>query len=147
MRRSSGEAERGQGNETISRMDAQRGRGQVEPLAAIFAVVIVGLALSLYAGVLDARLPGDGQRDVAAGALERVERAVAPAGVTIPTRLSRAPAAGPSGYATNVTLAAGGNRWTVGPPAPRTTSPEATAVSVRLAPATVRPGTLEVRVW
>lgn len=150
-------------------MSRSSGRGQVEPLAALVAVVAVCLALSAYVGVLDARLPGSPERSVAATALERVDDAVAPAGVAVPGRVGRGPGAGPDGYATNVTLLADGRRWRAGPevptraagdpPAPQDRPDPADSdavapadvatepIGVRVAPAAVEPGRLVVRVW
>lgn len=127
-------------------MSRWSGRGQTEPLAALVAVVAVCLALGLYAGVLDAELPGRSDRAVDEAALERVERTLAPTGVVDPERVARAPAAGPDGYDTNVTLVANGRRWTAGPPIPPEADAAAAAVSVRLGPGAIDPGHLEVRV-
>lgn len=123
-----------------------RTRGQTEPIAALIAVVAVCLALSFYVGVLEASLPGRSDRAVDEAAVERVERTVAPAGVVRPTLVSTGPSAGPSGYETNVTVAVGDRRWTAGPPIPSSADAATSSVPVRLAPGTVRPGRLEVRV-
>lgn len=117
------------------------------PLAALVAVVMVSLALGLYAGVLDASLPGERDRSVAPTALSAVEDQVAPAGVVRPGLVGDSPAAGPAGYETNVTVSAGGSRWSAGPAAPATAHRASERVSVRVAPARVVPGRLEVAVW
>lgn len=122
-------------------------RGQTEPLAALVAVVAVGLGLSLYAGALDAELTGVPDRNLAESASERVESAVAPAGVARPSRVSDGQAAGPDGYRTNVTIAVEGESRDAGPPTPERADTETVRVAVRTGPATVRSGELHVRVW
>lgn len=128
-------------------MPRSSGRGQTEPLAALVAVVAVGLGLSLYAGVLDAELPGSPDRNLAETSMERVEGAVAPAGVAVPSRLDQAHAAGFDGYETNVTLSTSDRCWRRGPPAPGTADTATVRLGTRTGPATVQPGTLRVRVW
>jgi len=122
-------------------------RGQTEPLAALVAVAAVALALGLYAGVLDTSLPGPSDRHVEATALSAVEDHVAPAGVVRPSLVSGSPAAGPSGYETNVSVAAGEHRWTAGPRVPSNVNRTTERIGVRVAPARVLPGRLGVVVW
>lgn len=121
-------------------------RAQVEPLAALAAVFAVGVALSAYAGVLDAALPTP-DRDLADPTVERAERAVADAGVVAPAALPAGLRAGPSGYRVNLTLDAAGRSWHAGPTPPPTADRADLAVSVRIAPGRVRPGTLRAEVW
>ncbi|WP_226021741.1 DUF7285 family protein [Halomicrobium salinisoli] len=128
-------------------MSRSSGRGQTEPLAAIVAVAAVGIGLSLYAGVLDATLPGERDRSTAPAALERVDRDVAPGGVARPERIPGSHNVGPDGYRTNVTLTAGGRRWSTGPTVPPDADVAGERIGVRVAPATVRPGRLRVAVW
>lgn len=128
-------------------MSRSSGRGQTEPLAAIVAVAAVGIGLSLYAGVLDATLPGERDRSTASAALERVDRAVAPAGVARPKRVPGSHEAGPGGYRTNVTLTAAGRRWSSGPTVPPDADEAEERLGVRVAPATVEPGRLRAAVW
>ncbi|WP_434520833.1 DUF7285 family protein [Halorubrum sp. AS12] len=128
-------------------------RAAVEPIAALVAVMVVGLALGLYAGVLDDAAP-DRSRQTAETALDRTERAIAVGGVVDPSRIRNAEA---PGAATAVELEADGERWLVasgpdapGPPGVR--SPEAVAVSerrvtVRVAPGRNVRGTLRAVVW
>ncbi|WP_132057429.1 DUF7285 family protein [Halorussus amylolyticus] len=133
-------------------MSRWSGRAQVEPLAALVAVFAVGLAVSAYAGVLDAALPTP-DRDVAEPTGQRVERAVTDAGVVEPDRLADGLHAGPDGYRLNLTLAADGETWREGPPVPdRADAPDALdtaefVVSVRVGPGRVQPGRLRVAVW
>jgi len=122
-------------------------RGQIEPVAAIAAVLLVGAGLALYAGALDGRLGGRNDRAVADAALGTVERAVAPEGVVDPGRLCGIASAGPAGYRLNVTLEAPERRWQVGPAAPAGVANASERVSVRVSEGRVRPGRLVVRVW
>ncbi|WP_225333603.1 DUF7285 family protein [Halomicrobium urmianum] len=128
-------------------MSRSSGRGQTEPLAAIVAVATVGVGLSLYAGVLDATLPGERDRSTAPAALERVDHEIAPAGVARPERVPGSHEAGPAGYRTNVTLAVGGRRWSSGPTVPPDADETEERLGVRVSPATVEPGRLRVAVW
>jgi len=125
-------------------------RAQVEPLAALVAVFAIGVALSAYAGVLDAAVPTP-DRNLAEPTVERAERAVAEAGVLAPGNLPAGLHVGPDGYRLNLTLAAAGQSWHAGPaPPPRADSADHTAefaVSVRVGPGRIRPGTLRAEVW
>lgn len=122
-------------------------RAQTEPLAALVAVVAVGLGLSLYVGVLDAHLPGSSDRHLAESAIERVESAVAPSAVALPSRIGEGQAAGPHGYRTNVTLATDDREWRSGPPAPESADHATTRIGIRVIPSRIRAGTLRVSVW
>ena len=128
-------------------MSRSWGRAQTEPLAALVAVAAVGLGLSLYVGVLDAELPGSPDRQLADSAIERVESAMAPSAVALPSRTDEGRAAGPTGYRTNVTLTADGRRWSSGPSAPVSADAASVRIGVRLGPAQIRTGTLRVWVW
>ncbi|MFB6304535.1 MAG: hypothetical protein ABEH47_05165 [Haloferacaceae archaeon] len=130
----------------MSRSSARR--GQVEPTAALVAVLAVGAGLSLYAGAVeDAPLNDD--RDVAPVALDSVRDAASTAGVLDPGELAGAVRREtPRGYRLNATLAAGGRRWTAGPPRPASGTDRASVrTSVGLGPGRVRPGQLRVVVW
>lgn len=118
----------------------------MEPLAALVAVAAVALALSLYAGVLEASLPEDTDREGAVTA-DRALAAVAPDGVARPERLSAALSAAPAGYRLNLTLTTGERRWSAGPDHPPGAEARTRQAAVRLDPGQVRPGTLRVVVW
>jgi hypothetical protein len=122
-------------------------RGQVEPLAAIAAVVIVGAGLALYAGTLEERLVSEGDRAVADAALGTVERAVTDEGVAESRRLDAVRSVGPAGYELNVTLETPDGRWHHGPTAPAAATNASERVSVHTGTGRVRPGRLVVRVW
>lgn len=122
--------------------------GQTEPLPALAAVMVVCLALGLYAGVLD-DLPVESEDSgsVADPAIERIEHSLSRGGVVRPSRLSDPPA-GPDGYRTNVTLTTARRVWHAGPTPPASVGENASRrVSVRLGPGRVSPGTLRVVVW
>ncbi|MFC7155587.1 hypothetical protein ACFQPA_08960 [Halomarina halobia] len=123
-------------------------RAQVEPVAALVALVALSLAVSLYAGVaVESVAPDADDGGTAATAADRAVALVAPAGVATPADLPAVTDAAPAGYRLNATLSAGGERWHLGPAAP-STAPHATRpVSVRLSPGRVVPGTLSVVVW
>lgn len=129
----------------MSRSSARR--GQVEPLAAIGAVLIVGVGLTLYAGALDDAIPAEQEQPAPAPVLDEVERTVERNGVAIPTRLSESTAVAPDGTRLNVTLQVGGRHWQTGPRAPATARNASSRVSVRVEPGEIRPGSLTVRVW
>lgn len=121
-------------------------RGQVEPLAALVAVVAVGIGLSVYTGALGAALPAN-QDGTARPTAERVERAVTVDGVVDPDRLAAGRAVVPADHEANVTLTAGTQEWHVGPRPPATARTSRLRVSVRTDPGVNRPGRLTVRVW
>ena len=139
---------------TPARPLSDAGRGAVEPIAALAAVVVVGLALGLYAGAFADAAP-DRSRQTAEAALDRVERTTAVGGVVNPSRLRRIEE---METAVAVELEAGGERWLAasGPDAPGAPledhSPEAVAVAerrvtVRTAPGENVRGTLTAVVW
>lgn len=129
----------------MSRSSARR--GQLEPIPATVAVLVVVTGLTLYVGVLEDALPGSRDRDVATHVLDDVERAASVGGVLRPDRLGDATAVAPDGYECNVTLAVDGTRWRRGPPPGGETDAASRLVSVRLGPGVVRRGRLEVTLW
>ena len=128
-------------------------RAAVEPVAALVAVAVVGLALGLYAGAFADAAP-DEDRSAAEASLDRAEEAITVGGVVEPERLRRVEA---PGTATAIELEADGERWSAasgpdapGPPGVR--SPEAVVVAerrvtVRVAPGRNVRGTLRAVVW
>jgi hypothetical protein len=128
----------------MSRSSADR--GQVEPTAALVVLLVVCAAVSAYAAVLDGA-GAEADRDVAAPTLSRVVDTLASGGVADPARLTRAHRAGPAGYRLNVTVAAAGRRWHVGPASPRTAGTAVRELGVSLGPGRVRPGRVRVEVW
>ena len=154
MRRSSAREWRGGRRETDT--PAFGPRAQTEPFAALAAVVVVALALSVWAGAFEGALPEPVDRDLAEPTADRVERALTEAGVVRPDRLVRSGTAGaasrpvnrsaPEGYRLNVTLVRDGTRRSVGPATPETADTAVRRVSIG-SPGSVSPGRLEVRVW
>ncbi|SDF87564.1 hypothetical protein SAMN04488067_11023 [Halorubrum xinjiangense] len=128
-------------------------RAAVEPIAALVAVVVVGLALGLYAGAFADAAPDD-DRSTAKGALDRAEEAITVGGVVDPDRMRRIEA---PGTATAIELEAAGERWLAasgpdapGPPEVRSAEAVAVAerrVTVRVAPGRNVRGTLRAVVW
>lgn len=122
-------------------------RAQTEPIAALVAVVAVGVGLSLYVGVLDDERSAAPDGELADVTVERVERTLAPDGVAVPSRIRRAAGSGPDGFRTNVTLTTADGDWRTGPRAPDGADSTTRRIGVRVGPAKVKPGTLGVRVW
>jgi len=58
-------------------------RAQTEPLAALFAVSIMALAIGVYAGYVTDTLPGTSDRDVTTGALDRIWDEIDEAGIYV----------------------------------------------------------------
>ena len=121
--------------------------GQVEPLAALAAVLAVAAGLVVYAGVLDDSIPGQPNTETPAAILDSVHRSLQTAGVTNPGRLDAAMATVPDGWHANVTVVAGSQRWYRGPNPPDDATRETRRVSVRLLPTRIEPGQLRVVVW
>jgi len=130
----------------------ERDRGQLEPVPALVAALVVASALGVYVGALDgalARYRPD--RDLAGRTLDAVGDHIRRGGATRPQRLSTVDRAVPTGRRLNVTLATGDRRWHAGPPVRDPTAPglerAQRRVAVRIAPGRVRTGWLEVTVW
>jgi hypothetical protein len=123
-------------------------RAQVEPLAALVAVFVVGVALTTYGGLVDATLPTP-DRNVAEPTVERAERATSEHGVVAPTALRDGLRVGPDGYRMNLTLTVAEQEWHVGPSPPNADAVDRSEirVSVRVAPGKIRPGRLRAEVW
>jgi len=123
-------------------------RGQVEPLAAIVAVATVGVAIGLYAGVLDSVVDPDDERDTDAIAIDQVLDRAEAIGVLEPERLEGSLGALPPGLRANATLSVDGRTIAVGsaPPDGETTT-ASRRIAVRTAPGVVRPGRLSITVW
>lgn len=128
-------------------LEASGRRAQVEPFAALVAVLAVGLAISLYATVLSDADPGSSNREVAEITLDRVYRNVSDGSVVDPERIQGAPAVAPAGYEANVTLAVDRTTWQAGPSPPASAERASRRVTVRLGPGNVRPGRLTVVIW
>lgn len=129
-------------------MSSSSGRAQTEPIAALAAVFALGLGLSLYAGVLDTTLPTlSTDREMAPNAADRLEANASRFGAVRPPLTRSVTAARPTGHRLNATLRTDEHRWTGGPPRPDAAECVDREVTVRLEPARVRPGILEVCVW
>ena len=129
-------------------MSRSSARAQVEPIAALVAVLAVGIGLSLYAGALDDRLAASGNdRDRAGTAADRLVVELSAFDAVEPPTSKEVTAAAPTNYALNATLTTDGHRWTAGPAPPGEADRTERNVSVRVSPGRVRPGRLEVSVW
>jgi hypothetical protein len=126
-------------------------RGQLEPTAALAAVLAVCVGLSIYAGVVDDVASGDrsstGPDATARQAADAVADAARSSGALVPDRLAGALAAGPAGYRVNATLRTAEKRWTAGPTPPARARSARIRVTARVGPADVDPATLGVEVW
>jgi len=119
----------------------------VEPVAALVALIAVGMALSLYAGALDDATP-DRNRDRAALLFEEVYDDVVSGGVVHPTRLT-VPNESPPKVDVGVALVTRNDSWTAGivnttRPFPETADVATGAVSIRVGPGETRAGELRV---
>jgi hypothetical protein len=128
----------------MSRSSARRGQTELSALVAVFAVCV---ALALYAGVVGDALPVPERSRSAEQAADRAADLASVDGSVRPDRLPRSNDAAPAGGHANVTLAAAGRRWQVGPPAPGNATSATRRVSVRLGPGRIRSGQLRARVW
>lgn len=126
---------------------SSRRRAETEPLVALVAAFAVAAGLATYAGVLDASLPSDTDRDVATPTLDRAYAALAPTGVVEPGRLSPDAVDGPEGYRVRISVAADGSGWHAGPDPPPDADAASRPIAVRVAPGENRPGTLTAEVW
>jgi hypothetical protein len=138
-------------------------RGQAEPLAALIAVTLVCVVLSLYVGTLSTVVgQSESDRRVAESTLEGVwrdasEDGVYERGTDLATAVS--PSSIPDGYAVSVEIAvvsADGTERTAGrarlggddaDAAPANAQRASRPVSVQRSPGDVRPGRLVVEVW
>lgn len=120
-------------------------RGQVEPIPALAAVLVIGTALSAYAVAFGAAPFLDHERDRARPALGQATAALRVEGVVRPGRVSRAAAGLPA--PANVTVRAGGRAWHAGPTPPANASAASRPVPVQVAPGRVLPGRVRVEVW
>ncbi|MFB6105487.1 MAG: hypothetical protein ABEJ70_00800 [Halobacteriaceae archaeon] len=126
-------------------MSRSSGRGQVEPLAALAALAVLGVTLSAWAGAFAAVRPDPPERDVAPATLQRSVERLRSNGSVRPGRLDLVDP--PTGYRLNATLRAAGRRWSRGPTPPTDAGAAGRTVPVRVAATRVRPGRLRVVVW
>lgn len=131
------------------RPSAPDNRGQVDPLPALVAVAVVGLALTLYAGSLGTVPSPDPDDDAAtaAVALGAVCERVCVGGRVDPATLADGLAAAPDGHRLRIVLLAGDEEWTAGPTPPGDAASAARTVTVRVGPGETVPGRLRVVVW
>lgn len=122
-------------------------RGQVEPLAALAAILAVGAALTIYGGVLSDIRDGGDDRETVEIALDNAADKLTVAGVAHPQRLSRTGEAAPDGWQINVTLRGDGTVRQVGPEPPPDAERASRPIGVRTGPGRVGAGELRVVLW
>lgn len=125
---------------------ASRDRGQTEPLAALAALLAVGIGLALFAGAA-AEVPGGSDRSLAEPALERAAATAVESGGVAPKDLPSPSTVAPDGFEANVTLLFDGRARHVGPTPPPHADRASRPVTVRVGPGDQRPGRLVVEVW
>lgn len=128
-------------------MRRSSGKAQVEPLAALAAVLAVSAGIVVYAGALDDAVPTRRDDETPTEIIERVHRSLQSAGVSSPDRLDTATGAVPARWHANVTLTTGDQRWQRGPIPPSSADRVTRRVSVRVAPQRITPGQLRLVVW
>jgi len=123
-------------------------RGQTEPLAALVAVFALGAGLSLYVGALDSTLPFlTTESEITPTAADRLVSEASSSGAVRPPIAGATETARPDGHAMNATVRTEAGSWYGGAPTPESANCVRRGVAVRVAPGTVRPGSLEVCTW
>lgn len=122
-------------------------RALIEPLPALAAVLVIGLALGLYADAIGTVEPERSDDGTAQATLQSVHVALTEGSVAIPERVPGVESTGPAGYDVNVTLTAGNEQWSAGPIPPDGAADAWRRTPVQLDRWTVRPGRLTVVVW
>lgn len=123
-----------------------RERAQTEPLAAIAALLAVGIGLALFAGA-SADAPSGPDRSVAEPALERAGDVLLRDGVVDPGGLPDPASIAPAGHDARLTVLVDGRSYAVGPAPPAGAGRASRPVTVRVGPGDQRPGRLVVEVW
>lgn len=129
----------------MSRWSARK--GQTEPLAALAAVLVLGIALGVYADALAAVEPPQSSSPTAGATLQEVHETVTDDGVAEPGRLATATGVAPPGHDLNATLSAAGHRWTAGPVPPSNAASASRRTPVRVDRWSAAAGRLRVVVW
>jgi hypothetical protein len=124
-------------------------RGQTDPIAALVALLAVGVGLAMYAGAIADADPGTQPRETAGIVLDRVDDRVVVAGVAHPDRLRVPDDVGVDRRRLGVAMVTAERRWLIGEQrATRPVPPKATvarrSVSVRIAPGEQVRGELRV---
>lgn len=142
-------------------------RGQTEPLAALAAVLAVGIGLTLYAGVATEQYPGTDDRSVAAVTLDRAWDDIGSDGLFDERTddLEAASQARPDGYNVYLEVTSGDiddpetvaelfvdadgtvRTETPDPPADAQSASRPIGLQLTDAPGDVRAGTLRVELW
>lgn len=121
-------------------------RAQTEPIAALVAVLAVGVGLALYAGAASQATPQP-ERSSAAPAMERLSSVAVTDGTLDPSAIPAPSELAPGARGTAVTLQYDGEERRFGPAAPPDADRASRSVSVRVAPGDLRAGRVVVEVW
>lgn len=130
-------------------MSRSSGRAQVEPTAALAAVLALTVALGLYAAVHASVPLGGSEAHPATAAREHVAAALGDE-TAVPASLPAAAADAANATPTsslNATLRTASGVWTVGPPRPPRADVSTQVLPVDTGNGVVRPGRLTVAVW
>lgn len=121
-------------------------RGQAEPIAAIVAVLAIGIGLALYAGVAADRQPETEPTDAEA-TMERVTADLLEDGVYGSDRLARPERYERPGEAVRITIEWKGRPMSYGPRAPPDADVARRPITVQAASGAQHSGVLIVEVW
>lgn len=123
-------------------------KAQVEPVAALTAVLAVTAVLGVATGVVTETLPITTESPPTDTTLTRVVHTLSAGTVIEPSRLTthRLDAATPPGYRYHVTVHAGDREWSTGPIPPQHGATTAQPVPVRV-DGRVVPGRIRVVIW
>lgn len=121
-------------------------RAQTEPIAALVAVLAVGLGLALYAGAATDATP-EPERSNAAPAMERLSSVAVTDGTVDPSAIPDPDALTAGGRRAAVTLRFDGADRRFGPAAPPDADRATRSASVLVEPGDRRPGRIVVEVW
>ncbi|GAA0293112.1 DUF7285 family protein [Halarchaeum salinum] len=128
-------------------MSRSSGRAQVEPTAALAAVLALTVALGIYASAYAIVPTGhESPTTPTTTALAALDDDIGP-GPVDPMTLGSAVRALPVTGSLNATLRTPTRVWSVGPPRPRRADVASAPLPVRVEPGRVRPGRLTVAVW
>lgn len=121
-------------------------RGQTEPIAALVAVLAIGIGIGLYAGVAADQESEPASTD-AESTMERLAAAAIDDGVLDPVAAMQPWEYVRPGEAANVTIRVGGSEYSAGPVPPAGADATRRPVTVRTGPGEGQPGLVLLEVW
>lgn len=122
-------------------------RGQVEPLAALVAVMAVCAGITMYAGVAVEFTHQGEDRSVADPTLDRVSADFLTDGSIDPSEISDKSYLAPRDHKLAITVETPQRKWDCGKSAPSTAESASKPVSVQVDRGIIETGTLTVEVW